>query len=100
MDTIKARSRLALTPAAASGAASFSKAITSSSIRASSKPRAAGQSTAHLAIIDTLIDLIAGAIDVIIPLEESGGVFGIGSVWFAADAARRGETAADLLRET
>jgi type IV secretion system protein VirB11 len=47
----------------------------------------------------TLIDLIAGAIDVIIPLEESGGVFGIGSVWFAADAARRGETAADLLRE-
>jgi hypothetical protein len=33
-------------------------------------------------------------------LEESGGVFGIGSVWFAADAIRRGETAADLLRET
>jgi len=48
----------------------------------------------------TLIGLIAAAIDVIIPLEESGGVFGIGSVWFAADAARRGETAADLLRET
>jgi hypothetical protein len=40
VDTIKARSRLALTPAAASGAASFSKAITSSSIRANSKPRA------------------------------------------------------------
>ena len=47
----------------------------------------------------TLIGLIAAAIDVIIPLEESGGVFGIGSVWFAADAARRGQTAADLLRE-
>lgn len=47
----------------------------------------------------TLIGLIAAAIDVIIPLEESGGVFGIGSVWFAADAARRSETAADLLRE-
>ena len=45
------------------------------------------------------IGLIAAAIDVIIPLEESGGVFGIGSVWFAADAARRGQTAADLLRE-
>ena len=40
----------------------------------------------------TLIGLIAAAIDVIIPLEESGGVFGTGSVWFAADAARRGET--------
>lgn len=48
----------------------------------------------------TLIGLIAAAIDVIVPLEEEGGVFGIGSVWFAADAARRGETAADLLRET
>jgi type IV secretion system protein VirB11 len=47
----------------------------------------------------TLIGLIAAAIDVIIPLEESSGVFGIGSVWFAADAARRSETAADLLRE-
>lgn len=48
----------------------------------------------------TLIDLIAAAVDVIIPLQEDGGMFGIGSVWFIADAARRGETAADLLRET
>jgi type IV secretion system protein VirB11 len=47
----------------------------------------------------TLIDLISAAIDVIVPLEESGGTFGIGAVWFVADAARRKETAADLLRE-
>jgi type IV secretion system protein VirB11 len=47
----------------------------------------------------TLIDLIAAAIDVIVPLEEGGGTFGIGAVWFVADAARRKETAADLLGE-
>ena len=47
----------------------------------------------------TLVDLLSAAVDVIVPLQESGGVFDIGAVWFGADAARRGETAADLLRE-
>jgi type IV secretion system protein VirB11 len=47
----------------------------------------------------TLVDLLSAAVDVIVPLQESGGVFDIGAVWFIADAARRGETAADLLRE-
>jgi type IV secretion system protein VirB11 len=47
----------------------------------------------------TLVDLLSAAVDVIVPLHESGGVFDIGAVWFSADAARRGATAADLLRE-
>ena len=47
----------------------------------------------------TLVELLSAAVDVIVPLHESGGTFGIGSVWFIADAARRGESAADLLRE-
>lgn len=46
----------------------------------------------------TLIDLLAAAIDLIIPFENTGTTYRIGKVWFAADAARRGETAADLLR--
>jgi len=45
----------------------------------------------------TLIDLLAAAVDLIIPFENSGTTYRIGEVWFAADAARRGETAADLL---
>jgi len=47
----------------------------------------------------TLIDLLAAAVDLIIPFENSGASYRIGEVWFAADAARRGETAADLLRQ-
>jgi type IV secretion system protein VirB11 len=47
----------------------------------------------------TLIDLISAAVDLIVPLDSTGGVFSIGSTWFVADAARRNETAADLLRE-
>jgi type IV secretion system protein VirB11 len=46
----------------------------------------------------TLCDLLASAVDLIIPFETSGTTYRIGRVWFAADAARRGETAADLLR--
>jgi len=46
----------------------------------------------------TLCDLLASAVDVIIPFETSGTTYRIGKVWFVADAARRGETAADLLR--
>jgi type IV secretion system protein VirB11 len=47
----------------------------------------------------TLVELLAAAIDVIVPLHEEAGVFALGAVWFAADAARRGETAADLLTD-
>ena len=45
----------------------------------------------------TLCDLLASAVDLIIPFENSGTTYRIGEVWFAADATRRGETAADLL---
>ena len=47
----------------------------------------------------TLCDLLASAVDLIIPFHNDGSLYGIGEVWFAADAARRGETAADLLRD-
>lgn len=47
----------------------------------------------------TLIDLLSAAIDVIVPLSETGGSFGIGPVWFGADRARHGQSAAGLLRE-
>lgn len=47
---------------------------------------------------DTLIEMMATAIDVIVPIENERGVRSFGEIWFAADAARRGETFADLLR--
>lgn len=46
-----------------------------------------------------MIGMLSEAVDLIIPLENKGEVYSIKSVWFVADAARRGETAADLLRE-
>jgi type IV secretion system protein VirB11 len=46
----------------------------------------------------TLIELLATAIDVIIPFENRGHTYSIGEVWFSADARRRGASAADLLR--
>ena len=46
----------------------------------------------------TLCDLLAAAVDLIIPFETSGSTYRIGKVWFGPDAARRGETAAALLR--
>ncbi len=46
----------------------------------------------------TLIALLESAIDVIIPFENRGSTYAIGEVWFAADAARRGASAADLLK--
>lgn len=46
----------------------------------------------------TLIELLATAIDVIIPFENRGNTYSIGEVWFSADASRRGASAADLLR--
>jgi type IV secretion system protein VirB11 len=47
----------------------------------------------------TLVELLSAAVDVIVPLHESGGTFDIGAVWFVADAARRSESAADLLTD-
>jgi type IV secretion system protein VirB11 len=47
---------------------------------------------------ETLIELLATAIDVIIPFENRGNTYSIGEVWFSADASRRGTSAADLLR--
>lgn len=47
----------------------------------------------------TLVDLLAAGVDLIIPFESHGTTFEIGEMWFAADAARRGETAAHLLRD-
>lgn len=46
----------------------------------------------------TLCDLLASAVDLIVPFEVVGSTYRIGKVWFAPDAARRGETAANLLR--
>lgn len=45
----------------------------------------------------TLMDFLASAVDVIIPFHNEGSLYEIREVWFAADAARRGETAAHLL---
>jgi type IV secretion system protein VirB11 len=50
----------------------------------------------------TLATLLSDVVDVIVPLREQRGAFDkrhVGHVWFCADAARRGETAADLLKE-
>jgi type IV secretion system protein VirB11 len=48
----------------------------------------------------TLVDFLASAVDVIIPFHNDGTLYEIREVWLAADAARRGETAAHLLRAT
>lgn len=45
----------------------------------------------------TVASMLAAAVDVIIPLHNDAGRFSIGAVWFADDAARRGERVADLL---
>ncbi len=47
----------------------------------------------------TLVDFLASAVDVIMPFENVGVTYSIGEVWFAPDAARRNETAADLLSD-
>jgi type IV secretion system protein VirB11 len=46
----------------------------------------------------TLMDFLASAVDVIIPFHNEGALYEIGEVWFAPDAARRGENAAHLLK--
>jgi type IV secretion system protein VirB11 len=57
------------------------------------------KSSPHGAALEdqTLIDMLATAIDVIIPFANTGSRFEIGEVWLAADAHRRGETVATLL---
>jgi type IV secretion system protein VirB11 len=45
----------------------------------------------------TLIGFLASAVDVIIPFKNEGATYEIGEVWFAPDAARRGNTAANLV---
>jgi type IV secretion system protein VirB11 len=47
---------------------------------------------------ETLATLIGTAVDAIVPLHNDAGAYAIHEVWFADDAARRGEVAADLLR--
>jgi type IV secretion system protein VirB11 len=45
----------------------------------------------------TLMDFLSSAVDLIVPFHNEGTVYEIGEVWFAPDAARRGESAAQLL---
>ncbi len=45
----------------------------------------------------TLMDFLASAVDLIVPFHNEGRAYEIGEVWFSADAARRGESAAQLL---
>jgi type IV secretion system protein VirB11 len=47
----------------------------------------------------TVVSTLSSVIDVIMPFHNEGGVFSIGETFFAPDAARRGETAGDLLRD-
>jgi type IV secretion system protein VirB11 len=48
---------------------------------------------------ETLISMLATAVDVIVPISNDGGLRTIDEVWFRDDAERRGETFAHLLRE-
>ncbi|CAH2606366.1 Protein VirB11 (plasmid) [Rhodovastum atsumiense] len=45
-----------------------------------------------------LFGMMGAAIDLIVPIGTEGATRQIGEVWFADEAARRGETIADLLR--
>ncbi|WEX91510.1 P-type DNA transfer ATPase VirB11 (plasmid) [Sinorhizobium garamanticum] len=47
----------------------------------------------------TLIDMLSAAIDVIVPFRSYGDVYEVGEIWLAADARRRGETVAGLLKQ-
>lgn len=46
----------------------------------------------------TLMEFLSSAVDVIIPFHNEGALYEIGEVWFAPDAARRGESAIHLLK--
>jgi hypothetical protein len=47
----------------------------------------------------TLIGMLASTIDAIIPLDNIDGSRSIEEVWFKDDAARRGESFAELLKD-
>jgi len=47
---------------------------------------------------ETIAAQLGAAIDFIIPVENDGGIRAVAEIWFAPDAARRGETFVDLLR--
>jgi type IV secretion system protein VirB11 len=47
---------------------------------------------------DTLINFLSAAVDLIIPFYNYGPSYEIREVWFGPDAARRNESAANLLR--
>ena len=45
----------------------------------------------------TLMNFLSSAVDLIVPFHNEGALYEIREVWFAPDAARRGESAANLL---
>ena len=45
----------------------------------------------------TLMNFLSSAVDLIVPFHNEGAFYEIREVWFAPDAARRGESAANLL---
>lgn len=47
----------------------------------------------------SILALLEGAIDVIVPFEEHAGAFGIREVWLRADAERRGRTITELMED-
>jgi type IV secretion system protein VirB11 len=49
---------------------------------------------------DVLLSMMGAATGVVIHISAEGGIRQVGEVWFADDAARRGEIDADLLKTT
>jgi type IV secretion system protein VirB11 len=45
----------------------------------------------------TLMNFLSSAVDLIVPFHNEGAIYEIREVWFGPDAARRGESAANLL---
>ena len=45
----------------------------------------------------TLISMIEGAVDLIVPFHNDGASYSIRECWFRDDAARRGERLRDLI---
>jgi type IV secretion system protein VirB11 len=47
----------------------------------------------------TIVSLLEGTIDIIVPFQERRGEFAIGEVWLRPDAERRGKTVAELMED-